>query len=136
MWDCNFTNTESFFSQTFLSLISRRFEATFTCPYISNELGIWESVLCHWSLYYVSLFFYQVDVWFLFWLYVLKLRCFYLLYLVFLKILDCVIISLFCWLPVGTDLGPSLREICAANRSDEKQVNCICSPHLSEFLCF
>lgn len=23
---------------------------------------------------------------------------------------------------VGSDLGPSLREICAANRSDEKQV--------------
>lgn len=27
------------------------------------------------------------------------------------------------WFPVGHDLGLSLREICAGNRSDEKQVN-------------
>ncbi|RWV85567.1 hypothetical protein BHE74_00014999 [Ensete ventricosum] len=26
------------------------------------------------------------------------------------------------WVAVGLDLGPTLREVCAANRSDEKQV--------------
>lgn len=32
------------------------------------------------------------------------------------------------WILVGMDLGPGLREICAANRHDEKQVNLSC-PH-------
>lgn len=38
-----------------------------------------------------------------------------------MSVLLIVFVCLF-WVAVGLDLGPTLREVCAANRSDEKQV--------------